>query len=104
MPKSNLKDFLLYGGISKEEYDKAAPLIATANLKTWRISSIFFEIILVLLFVVILVGYSVNGSGTITGETFRPLILPVGILTGYMMLFVLVSLLILDYKSKSLMF
>ncbi len=89
---SNLKDFLLYGGVSKEEYYQIKPLILSSNLKTWRIASIFLEILFLAMFICSILYKPFGG--------FAPFI---GVLAVYTILLVLILLIGLDTSSRLLM-
>ena len=53
MASKSVKEYLLYGGVSKEEYNSIKPLIAEENHKVWKLVSIILEILFIGLFIFI---------------------------------------------------
>lgn len=90
MQNSKVKNALLYGGVSKEEYERTKPLINRANQKIWKISSVFFEILFLILFVVSLVTHFAIKDKPEISEMFFAYMIPFGILSFYMIILVLV--------------
>ena len=102
MATNTLGKYLLYGGISKEEYKKTKPMINRQNLKLWKYSSVFFEILFVAVFVVSLVLINVSAPDSQLSLEASGYIIPFGILSVYMMLFAIVMLVGIKPESKSL--
>lgn len=92
MSKVNIKEQLLYGGVSKEEYDHIRPLIAEENHRIWRVVSIILEILYIGLFIFVLVEHN--------HQEWVP---PFGILAGVMILSVLAFTVWLKPGSKALL-
>ena len=91
MAKS-LKDRIIYGGVTKEEYDSIQGLISEENHRVWRLLSIILEILFIGLFVFVLL--EPNHSSYVA---------PLGILAGMMISSVLAFLVILKPSSKALL-
>ena len=98
MQQSKLKTILLSGGVSEEEYQKAKPQIDASNFKTWRLSSVFFEILFLIIFVISLIFSSIPNVTEGIKDMFRSYMIPFGILSFYMVILVLIYLVI---KSSS---
>ena len=92
MARRSVKEYLFYGGVSKEEYEDIKPLIAEENHKVWRILSIVLEILFIGLFVFALLMDG-DWAGYVPGF---------GILAGLMIIAVLAFLVFLKPSSKAL--
>lgn len=92
MSKNSFKEQLIYGGVTKEEYDNIRPLIAEENHRIWRLVSIILEILYIGLFIFVLVEHN-----------HQEWIAPFGILAGTMILSVLAFTVILKPGSKALL-
>ena len=93
MARRSVKEYLFYGGVSKEEYQDIKPLIAEENYKVWRILSIVLEILFIGLFIfALLVG----------GDYWSGYTLGFGMLAGLMIIAVLAFLVLLKPQSKAL--
>lgn len=91
--KSNrIKDYILYGGLSKDERALIKPLVNKTNLKTWRIISVFLEFLFFCLFVASFAYPKLLA--------YTPYF---GALAAYMTLFVVLILVAIDQNSKWLM-
>ncbi len=91
MARSSPKEYLLYGGVSKEEYENIKPYIAEENHRVWKIISIVLEILFIGLFVFALL---MDGwQGYVPGF---------GIIAGLMIIAVLAFLVLLKPQSKAL--
>ena len=91
MAKHSFKEHILYGGVSKEEYQSIIPFINEENHRVWKVVSVILEILFVGLFIFALIDPGHEGY-----------IVPFGILAGTMILFVL-AFLILKSNSKALL-
>lgn len=92
MARFSLKNHLLYGGVSKEEYENIKPLIAEENLKIWKIFSVVLEILFIGIFIFVLVE-----------DNHAAYILPIGILAGSMVLLGIGFLIMRNSKNKVLL-
>ena len=90
--ENKFKNFILYGGTSKEEFEQIKPLINARNLKTWQVNSIVLEILFLILFIVSII--------VPTFSTYTPYF---GGLAVYTILLVLVLLLAVKPTSKVLL-
>lgn len=101
--RKSVKNYLLYGGVSKDEYDKAKPLIHRLNLKTWKVASVFLEILFVIVFISTMIISSTLGTSSPIGDALQPYVVPFGVLCVYMVIFVIIVLLALSPNSKGLL-
>ena len=86
MNNDKFKKLCLYGGVTREEYNKTRLLTARYNLRIWKISSIFFEILFSLSFVIsMLIAYAFPAA-TELKETFRHAVIPLGIGSLYLII------------------
>ena len=56
MARNTIKEYLIYGGVTKEEYDSIGHLIAEENHRIWKLVSIIFEIVFIGLFIFTLIN------------------------------------------------
>ncbi|MBO4856800.1 MAG: GGDEF domain-containing protein [Bacilli bacterium] len=92
MARSTIKEYFLYGGVTKEEYDSIRPLIQEENHRVWRLVSILFEFVFIGLFIFAVVA-EINYTWTIG----------YGILAGSMVFSVLAFFVLLKPQSKALL-
>lgn len=92
MKRNNFGNYLLYGGVSKEEYDTIRPLVAEENHRVWKLVSIILEIAFIGLFVLAMIH-----------PDYKDFTIGFGILAGTMILSVLAFLVLLKPQSKALL-
>ena len=91
MARYTIKEYLLYGGVTKEEYESIRPLIAEENHRVWKLVSILFELVFIGLFI-FAVTARINTSWTIG----------YGVLAGSMVFSAMAFLALLKPQSKAL--
>ena len=92
MARNTVREYFIYGGVTKEEYDSIGHLIAEENHRVWKLVSIIFEIVFVGLFIFSII----NGN-------HRDWSIGFGILAGTMIFSVLAFLVLLKPSSKALL-
>ena len=92
MARNTIKEYLIYGGVTKEEYDSIGHLIAEENHRIWKLVSIIFEIVFIGLFIF-----------TLINSNHRDWSVGFGILSGTMIFSVLAFLVLLKPQSKALL-
>ncbi len=92
MARNTVREYFIYGGVTKEEYDSIGHLIAEENHRVWKLVSIIFEIVFVGLFIFSII----NGN-------HRNWSIGFGILAGTMIFSVLAFLVLLKPSSKALL-
>ena len=92
MARNTIKEYFMYGGVTKEEYDSIRPLIQEENHRVWRLVSILFELVFISLFIFAIVA-KINTKWTIG----------YGILAGSMVFSALAFLALLKPQSKALL-
>ena len=98
MRESKIKTVLLSGGVSEQDYQKAKPQIDASNFRTWRASSVFFEILFLTIFIISLIFSTITTVSVEVNELFKAYMIPFGILSFYMVVLVLVYFVV---KSSS---
>ncbi len=96
---SHFRKYLLFGGISQNEYQNIKAIIRKSNLKIWKVISILLEVLFMSLFLCAIIITYANISNNII-EGFKPFVIPLGILSGYMIVFIIVNFLALSPESK----
>ena len=92
MARNTIKEYFMYGGVTKEEYDSIRPLIQEENHRVWRLVSILFEFVFIGLFIFAVVA-EINYTWTIG----------YGVLAGSMVFSVLAFFVLLKPQSKALL-
>ena len=92
MARNTIKEYFMYGGVTKEEYDSIRPLIQEENHRVWRLVSILFELVFIGLFIFAVVA-EINYTWTIG----------YGVLAGCMVFSVLAFFVLLKPQSKALL-
>ena len=92
MAKNTVKEYFIYGGVSKEQYDSIGHLIAEENHRIWKLVSVIFEIVFVGLFIF-----------SIINSQHRDWSIGFGILAGTMIFSVLAFYVLLKPSSKALL-
>ncbi len=92
MAKNTIKEYFIYGGVTKEEYDSIGHLIAEENHRIWKLVSVIFEIVFVGLFIF-----------SIISSQHHDWSIGFGILAGTMIFSVLAFYVLLKPSSKALL-
>ena len=92
MARNTIREYFIYGGVTKEEYDSIGHFIAEENHRVWKLVSIIFEIVFIGLFIF-----------SIINPNHRDWSVGFGILAGTMIFSVLAFLVLLKPKSKALL-
>ena len=92
MARFSLKNHLLYGGVSKDEYENIKPFVAEENLKIWKIFSVVAEIVFLGIFIFVLIE-----------NNHSAYIIPMGILAVSMVLLGIGFLIIKNSRIKVLL-
>ena len=92
MARLSIKEAIIYGGATKEDYDSVRPLMAEENYRVWRLVSVILEVVFIGLFVFFLFD-----------DGHKQYIAPIGILAGTMILFVLAFFVLLKPHHKALL-
>ena len=92
MKKNSIKETILYGGVSKEDYEEIKPLIIEENQKVWKFLSIFLEVVFAGIFALALFEKGHNAY-----------IIPYGILAGTMIIFCLLISFAVKSPSKAVL-
>lgn len=92
MAKNTIREYFIYGGVTKEQYDSIGHLIAEENHRVWKLVSIIFEIVFVGLFIF-----------SIISQNHHDWSIGFGILAGTMIFSVLAFFVLLKPSSKALL-
>ena len=92
MARNTIKEYFMYGGVTKEEYDSIRPLIQEENHRVWRLVSILFELVFIGLFIF-----------SIVADIYDTWKIGYGILAGSMVFSVLAFFVLLKPQSKALL-
>ena len=57
MARLSIKEAIIYGGATKEDYDSVRPLMAEENYRVWRLVSVILEVVFIGLFVFFLLFF-----------------------------------------------
>ena len=95
---SKVRNTIIYGGVTQDEYILTKPLRARFNLRIWKTSSIFFEILFIIAFIgSLLMAFALPVRDELK-ELFKHCVIPLGICSFYL---VVTSLIFLNIKSYS---
>lgn len=98
MYNSKVRNTIIYGGVTQDEYILTKPLRARFNLRIWKTSSIFFEILFIIAFIgSLLMAFALPVRDELK-ELFKHCVIPLGTCSFYL---VVTSLIFLNIKSYS---